>query len=178
MLAGYPWDLRFHSAPRCTEKQILQLPSLFLTLSTALYILYIFYAGTVRYGYIMCFVIPMLLNGTYQRRIFDILIYLQAPQWLRYHRYLQVLEIHKYFFLIRICRSVILNYGSGSRRPINYEHGQIRILSVHFVVTEKKICCQIRKVPIVSVPVRYRVPYLNKIKYWTFFLKLLWIFDN
>ncbi len=53
--------------------------------------------------------------------------------------------IRKYFFKIRICGSVILNYGSGFRRPNNNWSGvscsgfNLNI----FVAIEKKMICQI-----------------------------------
>jgi hypothetical protein len=53
-----------------------------------------------------------------------------------------VLWIRKYFFRIRILGSIILNYKSGSERPIKYksgserpikyDSGRVRILSGHF----------------------------------------------
>jgi hypothetical protein len=62
--------------------------------------------------------------------------WLQAMLWIR-----------KYFFRIRIWitirGSVTFNNGSGSRRPINCESGRIRILTLTFLWTEKKICRQI-----------------------------------
>ncbi len=41
-----------------------------------------------------------------------------------------VFRVRKYFF--RICGSVVMNYGSGSERPIYYGSGRIRILPLHF----------------------------------------------
>jgi hypothetical protein len=46
----------------------------------------------------------------------------------------------KYFF-----RILILNYGSGTGRPINYGSDRVRILPVLFAATEKKISWQIGK---------------------------------
>ncbi len=47
-----------------------------------------------------------------------------------------MLWIQKYFIRIRIRRSVNLIYGSGSRRPINYGSGRVKILLEHFVAAE------------------------------------------
>jgi hypothetical protein len=49
-----------------------------------------------------------------------------------------VLWIHKNLFRIRIRRSVIVPHGSGSRRPINYGNGRIRIPTRPFLAIEKK----------------------------------------
>jgi hypothetical protein len=51
--------------------------------------------------------------------------------------YFSVLWIRNYFF--RILGSVVLNYGSGSRRPINYGFGRIRIPPDIFVVVDKNM---------------------------------------
>jgi hypothetical protein len=52
----------------------------------------------------------------------------------------KVLWIRKYFFQIRICGPVILTYGSGSRRLIDY--GSIRFLPGHFCDQCKKYVVQ------------------------------------
>jgi hypothetical protein len=52
--------------------------------------------------------------------------------------FIPVLWIRKFFFWIWIRGSVILKYGSGSRRRIDYGSGRIRILLDIFVATEKK----------------------------------------
>ncbi len=75
------------------------------------------------------------------RRIWNFLFSCTVPYdtWLLlkiYHTliYWEVLWIRKYFLLIRISGSVKPKYGSGSRKPINYRSGRIRILPVplHF----------------------------------------------
>jgi|LakMenEpi03Aug12_release.lakeMendotaPanAssembly.Ray.scaffolds.fasta_scaffold401693_1 hypothetical protein len=45
--------------------------------------------------------------------------------------YKPVLWIRKHFLLIRICRFVNMNYGSGSEGQIKYGTGWIRTLSRH-----------------------------------------------
>jgi hypothetical protein len=52
--------------------------------------------------------------------------------------YPELLWIRKYFFQIRIRGSLILNIGSGSRRPINY--GSIRILPGLLWPLDKRYC--------------------------------------
>ncbi len=49
----------------------------------------------------------------------------------------QVFRIRKYLF--RISGIVILKYGFGSGRPINYGSGRIRILLGHIVAIEKYV---------------------------------------
>ncbi len=52
-----------------------------------------------------------------------------------------MLGIRKYSFRLRIWLrgAVILTYGSGSKRPINYGSGRIQILHEHFCARWKKI---------------------------------------
>jgi hypothetical protein len=77
------------------------------------------------------------------------------------------MRFRKYFFRILVCGAGILNYGSGSRKPINYGSDQIRILPEHFSPNEKKYV------------VKEVVPYIIKIdKVLDFFLQFHQIFDK
>jgi hypothetical protein len=54
--------------------------------------------------------------------------------WYRTQPSVAVFWICKYFLRIRIRGSLILDYGSGSRRPINYRSGRFRAIEKKFVV--------------------------------------------
>ncbi len=61
-----------------------------------------------------------------------------SPVTPKIFTYIPVLWIRKFFYWIRIRGSVIMKYGSGSRRPIDYGSGWIRILLDIFEAAEKK----------------------------------------
>ncbi len=61
-----------------------------------------------------------------------------SPVTPKIFTFIPVLWIRKFFYWIRIRGSVIMKYGSGSGRLLNYDSGWTRILLDIFVVTEKK----------------------------------------